>query len=131
MIHCPGHTPDHVIFHHEPSKLALVGDVLFQGSIGHAIFRAVAAADLIASITRKLWPLGGDTAFVPGHGAMSTFAHERAEQPMSGIRWSGDSLSRLATGRPADVRRPAPAGLTNYCPVPSLVTLVIVPSRVT
>ena len=84
VIHCPGHTPGHVIFHHPASKLALVGDVLFQGSIGRTDFPRGNHADLIASITGKLWPLGGDTAFVPGHGAMSTFAHERAGNPFVG-----------------------------------------------
>jgi hydroxyacylglutathione hydrolase len=81
VIHCPGHTPGHVVFHHAPSKLALVGDVLFQGSIGRTDFPKGNHADLIASITGKLWPLGGATAFVPGHGPMSTFAHERASNP--------------------------------------------------
>ncbi len=84
VIHCPGHTPGHVVFHHAPSNLALVGDVLFQGSIGRTDFPMGNHADLISSITRKLWPLGGETAFVPGHGQMSTFAHERASNPFVG-----------------------------------------------
>ena len=86
VLHCPGHTPGHVIFHHPESKLAVVGDVLFQGSIGRTDFPMGNHADLIASITRKLWPLGGETAFVPGHGPMSTFAHERAGNPFVGDR---------------------------------------------
>ena len=77
VIHAPGHTPGHVIFHHAPSKLAIVGDVLFQGSIGRTDFPRGNHQQLIDSITGKLWPLGGDTAFVPGHGPMSNFAHER------------------------------------------------------
>jgi hydroxyacylglutathione hydrolase len=77
VYHCPGHTPGHVIFHHAPSKLAIVGDVLFQGSIGRTDFPRGNHQQLIDSITQRLWPLGGDTAFVPGHGPMSTFAHER------------------------------------------------------
>jgi hydroxyacylglutathione hydrolase len=84
VIHCPGHTPGHVVFHHAPSKFALVGDVLFQGSIGRTDFPLGNHADLIASITQKLWPLGGDTAFVPGHGPMSSFARERASNPFVG-----------------------------------------------
>lgn len=84
VIHCPGHTPGHVVFHHAPSQLALVGDVLFQGSIGRTDFPLGNHADLIRSITGKLWPLGGETAFVPGHGQMSTFAHERASNPFVG-----------------------------------------------
>ena len=86
VFHCPGHTPGHVVFYHAPSKLALVGDVLFQGSIGRTDFPRGNHADLIASITTKLWPLGGDISFVPGHGAMSTFAHERASNPFVGDR---------------------------------------------
>jgi glyoxylase-like metal-dependent hydrolase (beta-lactamase superfamily II) len=77
VIHCPGHTPGHVIFHHAPSNLAIVGDVLFQGSIGRTDFPRGNHQQLIASITQKLWPLGDDTMFVPGHGPMSTFGQER------------------------------------------------------
>ena len=82
--HCPGHTPGHVVFHHVPSKLALVGDVLFKGSIGRTDFPRGNHQDLIDSITQRLWPMGGDTHFVPGHGPMSTFAHERATNPFVG-----------------------------------------------
>jgi len=77
VIHCPSHTPGHVIFHHAPSNLAIVGDVLFQGSIGRTDFPRGNHQQLIASITQKLWPLGDDTMFVPGHGPMSTFGQER------------------------------------------------------
>ncbi|TVV71525.1 MBL fold metallo-hydrolase [Sphingomonas solaris] len=86
VLHCPGHTPGHVVFHHAPSKLALVGDVLFQGSIGRTDFPRGNHADLIEAITTRLWPLGGETAFVPGHGPMSTFAHERRDNPFVGDR---------------------------------------------
>ena len=79
--HCPGHTPGHVVFHHPESKLAIVGDVLFQGSIGRTDFPRGNHQDLLDTITLRLWPMGGDTAFIPGHGAMSTFAHERATNP--------------------------------------------------
>ncbi len=81
VYHCPGHTPGHVVFHHAPSKLAIVGDVLFQGSIGRTDFPKGNHQELIDAITGRLWPLGGDTAFVPGHGPMSTFAHERRSNP--------------------------------------------------
>jgi hydroxyacylglutathione hydrolase len=72
-----GHTPGHVVFHHAPSQIAIVGDVLFQGSIGRTDFPRGNFDDLITSITTRLWPLGGETNFVPGHGPMSTFAYER------------------------------------------------------
>ncbi|MBX9858020.1 MAG: MBL fold metallo-hydrolase [Sphingomonas sp.] len=75
--HCPGHTPGHVIFHHAPAKLALVGDVLFQGSIGRTDFPLGNHQDLLDSIVTKLWPLGDDTVFIPGHGQPSDFGTER------------------------------------------------------
>ena len=84
--HCPGHTPGHVIFHHPGSNLALVGDVLFKGSIGRTDFPRGNHQQLIDSVTQKLWPLGGETMFVPGHGPMSTFGHERATNPFVGDR---------------------------------------------
>ena len=79
--HCPGHTPGHVVFHHPESKLAIVGDVLFQGSIGRTDFPRGNHQQLLDSITQRLWPMGDDTHFVPGHGPMSTFGHERATNP--------------------------------------------------
>ncbi len=78
VIHCPGHTPGHVIFYHGPSRLAIVGDVLFQGSIGRTDFPRGNHADLINAITQKLWPLGDDVTFIPGHGPTSQFGYERA-----------------------------------------------------
>ena len=79
--HCPGHTPGHVVFHHPESNLALVGDVLFKGSVGRWDFPQGDQQQLIGSITRKLWPMGAETAFVPGHGPMSSFGHERRTNP--------------------------------------------------
>ena len=76
-VPCPGHTPGHVIFYHQPSKLAVVGDVLFQGSIGRTDFPRGNHQDLIDAITQKLWPLGDDVTFIPGHGPTSQFGYER------------------------------------------------------
>ncbi|HEY6870790.1 MAG TPA: MBL fold metallo-hydrolase [Novosphingobium sp.] len=81
VIHCPGHTPGHVVFHHPASHLAVVGDVLFAGSIGRTDFPRGNHADLIESITTRLWPLGDDTTFIPGHGPTSTFGQERKTNP--------------------------------------------------
>ncbi len=81
VYHCPGHTPGHVVFHHAPSNLAIVGDVIFQGSIGRTDFPMGNHQDLLDAITGKLWPLGGDTVFVPGHGQPSTFGQERKTNP--------------------------------------------------
>jgi hydroxyacylglutathione hydrolase len=84
VIHCPGHTPGHVVFYHQPTRLALVGDVIFQGSIGRTDFPKGNHQDLINAITQRLWPLGDDVRFVPGHGGMSTFGAERQSNPFVG-----------------------------------------------
>ena len=76
-----GHTPGHVVFFHRQARFAQVGDVLFQGSIGRTDFPRGNHQQLIDSITGKLWPLGDDVAFVPGHGPMSTFGQERRTNP--------------------------------------------------
>ena len=81
VLHCPGHTPGHVVFFSEFMKLAWVGDVLFRGSIGRTDFPQSNHQDLIDSITEKLWPLGKDVQFIPGHGPLSTFGDERAQNP--------------------------------------------------
>jgi glyoxylase-like metal-dependent hydrolase (beta-lactamase superfamily II) len=84
VYHCPGHTPGHVVFHSPEAHLAIVGDVLFQGSIGRTDFPRGDHEQLLHSITSKLWPLGDDTAFIPGHGPMSTFGQERKSNPFVG-----------------------------------------------
>lgn len=81
VLHCPGHTPGHLAFFHRQARFAQVGDVLFHGSIGRTDFPRGDHAQLIASITGKLWPLGDDVSFVPGHGPMSTFGAERLDNP--------------------------------------------------
>ena len=81
VIHTPGHTPGHVVFVHEGARLAIVGDVLFAGSIGRTDFPRGDFDTLIASIRGRLWPLGDDVEFIPGHGPMSTFGVERATNP--------------------------------------------------
>lgn len=82
--HAPGHTPGHVVFHDAETKRAFVGDVLFAGSIGRTDFPGGDYDTLIASITTRLWPLGDDTVFVPGHGPESTFGRERRGNPYVG-----------------------------------------------
>ncbi len=84
VIHCPGHTPGHVVFYHRPSQFAIVGDVLFRGSIGRTDFPMGNHQDLLDSITQKLWPLGNDVTFIPGHGPVSTFGQERGDNPFVG-----------------------------------------------
>jgi len=82
--HCPGHTPGHVVFVQPELRIAFVGDVLFQGSIGRTDFPRGDYDTLLRSITTKLWPLGDDMRFVPGHGPMSTFGDERRSNPFVG-----------------------------------------------
>ena len=78
---CPGHTPGHLIFYNSKSKLAIVGDVLFCGSIGRTDLPGGNFDDLIQSVKDKLWPLGRDIQFIPGHGPMSSFEAERQSNP--------------------------------------------------
>jgi glyoxylase-like metal-dependent hydrolase (beta-lactamase superfamily II) len=82
--HCPGHTPGHVVFHSPEARRAFVGDVLFAGSIGRTDFPRGNHAELIRSITERLWPMGDDTVFIPGHGPESTFGQERRTNPFVG-----------------------------------------------
>jgi len=84
VLHCPGHTPGHVVFYEPTHRVAFVGDVLFKGSIGRTDFPRGNHADLINAITSKLWPLGDDVTFVPGHGPLSTFGAERQSNPFVG-----------------------------------------------
>jgi hydroxyacylglutathione hydrolase len=79
--HCPGHTPGHVVFHSAEIHRAFVGDVLFAGSIGRTDFPQGDHATLIDSITQRLWPMGNDTVFIPGHGPESSFGRERQSNP--------------------------------------------------
>ena len=84
VLHCPGHTPGHVVFYSAADRLAQVGDVLFQGSIGPTDFPRGNHRDLIASIRNHLFPLGDDLRFIPGHGPMSTIGDERRGNPFVG-----------------------------------------------
>ena len=79
--HCPGHTPGHVVFHAPQIDRAFVGDVLFAGSIGRTDFPQGDHDQLISSITQRLWPMGDQTVFIPGHGPESTFGRERSSNP--------------------------------------------------
>ena len=81
VLHCPGHTPGHLVFVNRASRLALVGDVLFQGSVGRTDFPYGDAAALLASIRDKLVPLGDAMAFICGHGPGSTIGLERRTNP--------------------------------------------------
>ena len=87
VLHTPGHTPGHITFFHRPSKLALVGDVLFAGSIGRTDFPGGDYDTLIRSIKERLFPLGDDVEFICGHGPMSTLGEERRHNPFLSGRY--------------------------------------------
>ncbi len=81
VLHCPGHTPGHVVFFDKETRVAIVGDVLFQGSIGRTDFPKGNHDDLINAIKTKLFPLGDDVVFIPGHGPLSTIGDEKRSNP--------------------------------------------------
>ena len=87
VLHCPGHTPGHVVFHDRPGRLVVVGDVLFKGSVGRTDFPQGSHADLMRSIKEKLFALGDEVDFIPGHGPMSTLGEERRCNPFVGGRY--------------------------------------------
>lgn len=87
VLHCPGHTPGHVVFYNAPGRIAQVGDVLFQGSIGRTDFPRGDYDTLIRSIREVLFPLGDDVTFIPGHGPASTFGEERRYNPFLSGRY--------------------------------------------
>jgi glyoxylase-like metal-dependent hydrolase (beta-lactamase superfamily II) len=84
VLHCPGHTPGHVVFVSVALGVALVGDVLFQGSVGRTDFPYGDHDALIGAIRGKLFPLGDDIRFICGHGPGSTFGAERRQNPYAG-----------------------------------------------
>ena len=81
ILHCPGHSPGSVVFFNKEMRFALVGDVLFAGSVGRTDLPGGDHATLISSITTKLLPLGDDVGFICGHGPGSSIGHERATNP--------------------------------------------------
>lgn len=97
VVHTPGHTPGHVVIYNQDMKISFVGDVLFRGSIGRTDFPKGNLDDLITSIRTKLWPLGADMRFIPGHGPMSTYGAERADNPYVGDKVI-DSVSPNSSG---------------------------------
>ena len=86
VFHCPGHTPGHVVFFSPADRFALVGDVLFKGSVGRSDFPYGDGTALVHSIRTKLFPLGDDVAFLCGHGPGSTLGTERRTNPYAGER---------------------------------------------
>ncbi|VAX76830.1 Hydroxyacylglutathione hydrolase GloC [Serratia symbiotica] len=81
VLHCPGHTPGHIVFINTKARLALVGDVLFNGGVGRSDFPRSDHQALIKTIRTKLFPQGDDIEFIPGHGRISSFGYERQTNP--------------------------------------------------
>jgi glyoxylase-like metal-dependent hydrolase (beta-lactamase superfamily II) len=81
LLHCPGHSPGSIVYVYAGQKLALVGDVLFRGSIGRTDFPYGDHDALISAIKTKLLPLGDDYAFICGHGPTGTLGEERRSNP--------------------------------------------------
>ncbi len=104
VAHTPGHTPGHVVIYNQSARIAFVGDVLFAGSIGRTDFPKGDHQQLIESITGKLWPLGEDITFVPGHGPASTFGQERQTNPFVADAVTGYGGAQTSPPDPFDQR---------------------------
>jgi glyoxylase-like metal-dependent hydrolase (beta-lactamase superfamily II) len=92
VLHCPGHTPGHVVFYHPGTKLLHAGDVLFKGAIGRTDFPRSDTKALLDSIKEKLFPLGDEVSVITGHGPMTTLGDERRFNPFVGEQvdeWGG------------------------------------------
>ncbi|MDU4093732.1 MAG: MBL fold metallo-hydrolase [Pantoea sp.] len=81
VLHCPGHTPGHIVFFHREGRLLISGDVIFNGGVGRTDFPQGNHQALIDAIKNKLLPLGDDITFIPGHGPISTLGRERISNP--------------------------------------------------
>jgi hydroxyacylglutathione hydrolase len=89
VLHTPGHTPGHVAFWNPKARFAIVGDVLFRGSVGRTDFPYGDHEALVRSIREKLFPLGDDVPFLCGHGPGSTIGLERRTNPFAGEKVAG------------------------------------------
>jgi hydroxyacylglutathione hydrolase len=116
VLHCPGHTRGHVAYFSKTSRFAFVGDIIFLRAIGAWTHEDGSLPDLVTSIVSKLFPLGDDVEFVPGHGETSTFGYERRESPFVGeaamARW------RAAQARGGDRFQAQQKGPTILGPAP-------------
>ena len=81
VIHCPGHTPGHVVLFEPTERKVFVGDVLFAGSVGRTDLPGGSTEQLMDSIMKKLLPLGDDVTVYSGHGPLTTIGQERLTNP--------------------------------------------------
>ena len=114
--HCPGHMPGHVVFRSAEANRAFVGDVLFAGSIGRTDFPGGDFDTLIRSITERLWPMGNDTLFIPGHGPESTFGRARRANPyVKGTRAGSTGRHLIPLPDAAPGQTSATCGQRKFC----------------
>jgi hydroxyacylglutathione hydrolase len=99
VLHCPGHTPGHVVFFHREARFAQVGDVLFQGSIGRTDFPLGNHQDLLDAITQKLWPLGEDVRSCPAMARCRPSGPSGATTPSSATAIAAMQASRATPTR--------------------------------
>jgi glyoxylase-like metal-dependent hydrolase (beta-lactamase superfamily II) len=95
VLHCPGHSPGSVVYFNREQRLAIVGDVLFAGSVGRTDLPGGDHRRLLKSIQDKLLPLGDDVAIISGHGPTSTIGQERATNPF--LQIGGEDFSLTPT----------------------------------
>lgn len=100
VLHCPGHSRGHVAYVSRTARRAFVGDILFRHAIGAWEHSDGSLPDLIDSIRNRLFPLGDDVTFVPGHGPQSTFGHERIHNPFVGEEAQRRWRERRIPGEP-------------------------------
>jgi hydroxyacylglutathione hydrolase len=81
IIHCPGHTPGHVILFNQAEKKVFVGDCLFAGSIGRTDLPGGSTEQLMDALLNKIMPLGDEVEVYSGHGPQTTIGHERLTNP--------------------------------------------------
>lgn len=84
ILFVPGHAPGHLVFHHQLSKQAIVGDTLFRGSIGRTDLPGGNHSLLLSKITSELLSLPEETILYPGHGPATTVAFEKESNPFVG-----------------------------------------------
>ncbi len=77
VLHTPGHTEGSISLHFPLSNFLLAGDTLFRGGVGRTDLPGGDGVALLRSIRAKLLPLPEETVVIPGHGPLTTLAHER------------------------------------------------------
>jgi glyoxylase-like metal-dependent hydrolase (beta-lactamase superfamily II) len=95
VIHCPGHTPGHVVLFEPAERKVFVGDCLFAGSIGRTDLPGGSTEQLMDSLFKKILPLGDDVEVYSGHGPITTIGKEKKTNPFLTGAYSIGSSGRL------------------------------------